>query len=412
MSQPASLKRNILNLFMSQGASFIIPLLQFPYLTRVLGIEEFGLFVFSYSVITFLMIVTNYGFELYLPNEMAHNREQKHTNEYFTHSLIIRLGLFLVSLLCLVGVYFSTSYYHGREELIVIIACAVFFNSFTLLWLFQGKEVIYLYSRITVTLRLLSVGLIFLLVKSHNDLPIVLAILAATNASILLASYLVAKNKFFIQLIKIKFEDTVELAKKSFEYFVSRLGVSLYATVGGFIIGAFSGSLTQVAYYGAAHQLYTAGLQAVSAISTPLLPYMARTKNYHVLFKITAFSLLLTLIGSIFGISLGEYILTFVYGDDFAAAKPVLNIFMITIILSVLGQHLGYPALLPLGKGRQANLSVMYAGLAQALMILCLIIFNVPITAVVMAITYFFCDLVMSSYRSYVFIRSYNFDYK
>lgn len=70
------------------------------------------------------MIVTNYGFELYLPNEMARNNDQKHTNEYFTHSLIIRIGLFLVSLIGLVVVYFSTSYYYGREELLVLIAWA------------------------------------------------------------------------------------------------------------------------------------------------------------------------------------------------------------------------------------------------------------------------------------------------
>lgn len=407
MSQPASLKRNIINLFISQGASFIIPLLQFPYLTRILGVKEFGLFVFSYSVILFSMIITNYGFELYLPNEMARKREQKHTNEYFTHSLIIRMGLFLTALIGLVGVYFATSYYHGREELLALIACAVFFNSFTFLWLFQGKEVIYLYSRITVTLRLVSVGLVFWLVKGQDDLSIVLGLLAATNAVVLLTSYFIAKNKFSIKLVRIKLSDTWHLVKGSFEYFISRLGVSLYATLGGFMIGALSGSLTQVAYYGAAHQLYTAGLQAISAISTPLLPYMARTKNFNVLFKITVFSLFLTLIGSVLGIALGEYILIFVYGVDLAAAKPVLNIFMIIIFLSVLGQHLGYPALLPLGKGRQANLSVMYAGLTQVIMIIGLFLFDVSVTAVAMAITYFFCDLVMCSYRGIVFAKEY-----
>lgn len=214
MTQPASLKHNIINLFISQGASFIIPLLQFPYLTRVLGVQEFGLFVFSYSIIIFSMIITNYGFELYLPNEMARNNAKKHTNEYFTHSLIIRIGLFLVSLIGLVVVYFSTSYYHGREELLVLIACAVFFNAFTFLWLFQGKEVIYLYSRITVVLKLISVGAIFLFVKNQDDLPVVLMVLVVTNAVILVTSYTVARRRFSIELVKIKLSDTLDLAKK------------------------------------------------------------------------------------------------------------------------------------------------------------------------------------------------------
>lgn len=95
MSQPASLKRNIINLFIAQGASFIVPLLQFPYLTRVLGVDEFGLFVFSYSVISFLMIITNFGFELYLPTLLAKSVSRIKTNLIFTHTNIIRSFLLL-----------------------------------------------------------------------------------------------------------------------------------------------------------------------------------------------------------------------------------------------------------------------------------------------------------------------------
>src|SRR5690625_3185139 len=99
MSQPASLKRNIINLLIAQGASFIVPLLQFPYLTRVLWVDEFGLFVFSYSIISFLMIITNFGFELYLPNLLAKPGSNLKTNFIFTHTNIIRIFLFYFGLL-------------------------------------------------------------------------------------------------------------------------------------------------------------------------------------------------------------------------------------------------------------------------------------------------------------------------
>ena len=144
----------------------------------------------------------------------------------------------------------------------------------------------------------------------------------------------------------------------------------------------------------------------MSAISTPLLPYMIRTKNYKVLFKIIVISLSLTSIGSIIGFVWGENILSLVYGKDFLNAKPVLNIFMVTIFFSILGQQIGYPALIPIGKGRQANLSVIYAGIAQAIMIGILVIFKLSITAVVIAITYLICDVVMSSYRGMVLYKA------
>lgn len=407
MTQPASLKRNIINLFISQGASFFIPLLQFPYLTRVLGVEEFGLFVFSYSVILFFMIITNYGFELFLPHVLARPENKNKLNQYFTETCVIRVFLFCVSLIGLLGVYWFTPYYKGRELLIFLVTSTVFFNSFTLLWLFQSQEVIYLYSRITVIIRLISLGLIFLLVKNKDDLPIVLGLLSITSLTILITSYLVARKYFLLQFVKVNIASVIALVKECFEYFLSRLGVSAYATLGGFIIGTFSGSLSQVAFYGAAHQLYTAGLYAVSSISTPLLPYMARTGRYNVWFKVLCFSMLLTLLGSAMGLLAGEYIIQFIYGEEIKEAKAVLDVFMITILVSVIGQHLGYPALLPLGKGREANLSVMYAGLSQVIMVACLVLFKLPITAISIAVTYLICDLVMSSYRGAVFIKAY-----
>lgn len=407
MSQPASLKRNIINLLIAQGASFIVPLLQFPYLTRVLGVDEFGLFVFSYSIISFLMIITNFGFELYLPNLLAKPGSNLKTNFIFTHTNIIRIFLFLFGLIGLFLVYFVTDYYKGRVELLALIACAAFFNSFTLLWLYQSKEVIYIYSRITVSIRLLSLLFIFLLVKTDKDIDIALGILAATNGLALLVSYYVARKVFAIRFVKVKLSSTLMLVKNCYEYFISRVGVSLYATLGGFIIGTFSGSLSQVAFYGAAHQLYTAGLQSISAISTPLLPYMSRTKSYNTLFKITMFSFVLTVIGSAFGLIFGEHIISIVYGVDMVGAKDALNVFMITIVVSVIGQHIGYPALLPLDKGRQANLSVMYAGLTQLVLVAALLVFKLPITAVTLAITYFFCDLVMTLYRGTVLMNAY-----
>ncbi len=43
-----SLKKNIINLFGTQVVSYLVPLLQYPYLSRVLNTELLGLYIFHY----------------------------------------------------------------------------------------------------------------------------------------------------------------------------------------------------------------------------------------------------------------------------------------------------------------------------------------------------------------------------
>ncbi|EJZ2267938.1 oligosaccharide flippase family protein, partial [Escherichia albertii] len=45
----ATLKKNVISLGMVQIFIYIIPLLQFPYLTRTLGVDCFGVVAYSLS---------------------------------------------------------------------------------------------------------------------------------------------------------------------------------------------------------------------------------------------------------------------------------------------------------------------------------------------------------------------------
>lgn len=407
-----SLKKNVLNLFIVQIVSYVVPLLQLPYLSRVLGQDIFGIYVFCYSIIIFCFVITNYGFETYLPQKIASEKiEGEKLNIIFTQTLLIRFGLLVFNILLLFLFYIFNRHLSERLDLIFAIALCVFGNAFSFLWLYQSKEMIYIYSRISVFSKIFSILLVYLFVKSDEDIFFALFYLGVGNLLSVIFSYFIAARKFNIKIEKTNFHDTLGLAKSAFEFFISRLFVAFYAVAGGMILGSFSDSLGEVAIYGAAHQLYAAGVYAMSALSTPLLPYMARTKNYKVFFKITAAALALTLLGSAVGIFFGDFIITLVFGEGLIAAKPVLDVFMVTIFFSVLGIHFGYPALQPLNKVRAANMSVIAAGCVQAVLISLMVIFKLPMTAVYIAIIYLFCDVCMSLYRIGIFFKNWKFSF-
>ncbi len=402
-----SLKKNIINLFGTQVVSYLVPLLQFPYLSRVIGTELLGLYIFSLSLVTIGLIITNFGFDISVSKRIAEGENSPQHLGTFLHQITrAKTILVLLAGFVLSAAMFFSGYYQHNPLAIFCILLAIIGNAYSLNWLFQGLEKIYVFSRATIITKLVSLAAIFILVKTIDDFNWLLILLAIQAIATTVICYVVAR-KWGIKSIKSSAAEAWSLTKESSEFFMSRVGVSLYSTCGSFFLGILSSSLHQVAIYGVAEQLYKAGVYAVSAIATPLTPYMARTKNYSVFFKVTLISLVITIFGALIGYFWGELILTVIFGPELVLAKDVLNIFMITIIISVIGIHFGYPALIPLNKVKIANYSVIYAGILQAILLTIIYLTRTPATAILIATTYLLCDLLMTTLRLGTFIKVY-----
>ncbi|HEK0532182.1 TPA: oligosaccharide flippase family protein [Proteus mirabilis] len=400
-----SLKKNIVNLFGTQLISYVIPLLQLPYLSRVLDTDKFGLYIFSLSLLSICNIISNYGFELSIPKKIASEKINIKKLSIFISAInYIKTVLIIFLILTTVLINIQNNYFDKLTLVFIIIS--IISNGYNLIWLYLGIEKIYIYSRIIFLSRLISLISIFLFIKENSDNNILYIIIAMQNFLSTFICYYYLK-RWKLKYLSFNLRRIKELAKESTEYFISRLGISLYSTCGSFFIGIMSGSMHQVAIYGAAEQLYKAGVMVISSISTPLTPYMARTKNFSTFFKITFLSICMTLLGASIGFFWGDKIISIIYSDELIEAFPVLKIFMITIIVSILGIHFGYPALIPLNKEKCANYSVLYAGLFQLLAISVFYLLNINITAVLIAISYLLCDSLMFLYRISIFYVNY-----
>jgi PST family polysaccharide transporter len=88
MPQPGSLRKNIAALYALQFASYVIPLLLLPWLTRTLGPAGFGRLSFSIAVMSYFLLLSDYGFNLSATRSVAvHRNEPEERSRIFWNTL-------------------------------------------------------------------------------------------------------------------------------------------------------------------------------------------------------------------------------------------------------------------------------------------------------------------------------------
>src|SRR5665647_1393730 len=103
------LRKNFSYLFLLQNINYIIPLLLLPYLTRVLGADNFGKIAFAQAFITYFSILTEFGFGTSAVQEIVKVRKDKDalSKVYWTTTFAklifasASLVLFLLLLVCI-----------------------------------------------------------------------------------------------------------------------------------------------------------------------------------------------------------------------------------------------------------------------------------------------------------------------
>ncbi|EJG0246443.1 oligosaccharide flippase family protein, partial [Vibrio parahaemolyticus] len=181
--------RNASSLYLVKFSGYLIPIITLPYLTRVLGPEYFGYSALAIAISHYFVIFSNYGFDLTATARIAKiNGRKKQISNVFWHVIIIKMAIFLFGLAIILFVIFILPLDEVLKRCLLPAYFLVLGTVIFPQWLFQGMQRLSNVSILSTVIRLLSVPIILLVVKSQSDVYKYLWVNSTTNIVIGLLS--------------------------------------------------------------------------------------------------------------------------------------------------------------------------------------------------------------------------------
>ncbi|MGF7119288.1 flippase [Methanobacterium oryzae] len=352
---------NILSLFSLQGFTYLMPLITFPYLTRVLGPENYGLIAFATAFVAYFQILVEYGFGLSASREISINRDNEvQVSKIFSSVIFTKFLLMILSFLGLSLIIFSIDTFRANWILYFFTFGLVIGNVLMPTWFFNGMEKMRYISLLNMGTILIFTVSIFIFIRGSADY-IYVPLINSIGAIIIgiIAMRIVLKD------FKIKFnipskEDIKTQLKSGWHIFISNVAISFYTTSNVFVLGIFASNAV-VGYYSAAEKIIYMAIGLLNPISTALYPYISsiavksKEDASNFIKKIIIFIGSFTFIISIIIFFASGLILNILAGNQFENSIIILRILSFIPFIVGLSNVFGVLFLIALGYANRVS---------------------------------------------------------
>ena len=248
--------KDVVFLVALQGLNYIAPLIVFPYLMKTLGAEKFGYIGFSLSIIQYLMLVVDFGFNFSATKRIAQAKNNDYElKEIFYSTLLAKIALLAISFLVLLIIIWGIPKFHMYSQIMLIMFIMVIGNTFSFVWLFQGLGKIRTVSIINIISKLSILPLTFVFVKNPSDFTkagLIQSLVYILGS--LLTIFFLINGKFISGKFEIKKEKIINELKLAYPIFISTTATSIYTSLFIIILGYFS-TPVEVGKYAAAEKI-------------------------------------------------------------------------------------------------------------------------------------------------------------
>lgn len=266
------MKKNFIYNIIYQILILILPLITVPYVSRVLGADGIGTYSYTYSIAYYFMILAMIGLNNYGNRAVAKVRDDK---EKLSKEFCSIYSLQLITSITMVISYIIYIIFFAKQYKIISLIQIMYIISaiFDINWFFFGIEKFKLTITRNTIIKVMSLILIFVFVKTSNDIWKYTIILSGSTlfSNIILFPFL----KNYIKCVKITKDDILKHFKPCLILFLPVIAVSVYNIMDKIMLGILS-TVKEVGYYENAEKIKQVPLAIITALGTVMLP---RTSN-------------------------------------------------------------------------------------------------------------------------------------
>lgn len=363
-----SVKKNYLYNLLYQMTSVLLPVLTIPYVSRVLSADGIGINTVTYANTQYFILLGSLGISIYSTKKIATIREKKDKLkktfwEIFSIQFTGCILAYVVFALTLgqshkYGVFYMLQGFY-------ILAAAVDIS-----WYFLGIENFKNASLRSFFAKIISVILIFIFVKTRDDLWKYILINAGTMfVGQLIMWFYVGKD-----MLKVKEIGKLKIAMHIMPIlalFVPQIATQVYTVLDKTMIDLFKGAV-EAGYYDQSQKIVRILLSVVTSLGIVMLPRIANLfskddlnevkKSLRKAFVVISF-LSIPITFGLIGIS--DKFVPILFGNEFLSVIPLTKISPVLVIIIGLGNVFGTQYLLAIGKNKEYTASVCIGALVN-----------------------------------------------
>lgn len=356
-----SITKNYIYNMIYQVLTLILPLITTPYLSRVLGAEGIGIYGYTYAIVTYFILFGSLGVALYGQREIAYAQENVEARK----KVFIEIIIFRFVTVFIASIFYFFIFVNGAKYQIYyrILLLELIAAGFDISWFFQGMEEFKRTVTRNVLVRICSVTLVFLLVKTKEDLAKFTLIYSLADLIGNMSLWLYLPR--YLKGVKVKNINVLKHLPQIVLLFIPQIANQIYKILDTTMIGKIVENKTETGYYEQAQKVIRLLLTIVTSLGVVMIPRMASTyasgdkekiKNYlKMSFKFVFFLAFPIMFGII---SISSSFVPIFFGKGYDKVIILINIISPILILMGMGNVLGTQYLLPTKKQKEYTISV------------------------------------------------------